>query len=41
MIKRLLHEPGEGNRAMGFDFGTNTFDQSVIADAHLIISLSR
>src|SRR5260370_185926 len=40
MIKRLLHEPGEGNRAAGFDFGTNTFDQSVIADAHLVISLS-
>ncbi len=41
MIKRLLHKPRERNRAACFDFGPNTFDQSVIADAHLVISLSR
>jgi hypothetical protein len=36
-----LHEPGEGNRATCFDFGPNTFDQRVIAGAHLVILLSR
>ena len=36
MIKRLLHEPGEGLRAPRFDFGANKFDQSAIAGAHLV-----
>jgi hypothetical protein len=36
-----LHEPSEGNGAACFDFGPNTFDQRVIAGAHLVISLSR
>ena len=37
MIKRLLHEPGEGLRPALFDFSANEFNESWVADVHSFI----